>query len=70
MSYRLLVYPSNEVGEIMTVFWKTDQSVTLGLFCFIGPAIAYNYTLHLYTTRTQCHYQAWLTGLLFRSEFC
>ena len=41
--------------------WKTDQIVTLGLFHFIGPAS----WLHMYSARTQCHYQASLTGLLF-----
>ena len=30
----------------MTGFQKTDQSVTLGLFHFIGPANGYNRTLH------------------------
>ena len=29
----------------MSRFWKTDQTVTLGLFHSIGPANAYTYTL-------------------------
>ena len=45
----------------VTGFWKTDQIVTLDLFHFIGPAMA---TL-IHYTYSQCHYQAWLTGLLF-----
>ena len=40
---------------------KTDQIVTLGLFYFIGPANSYTHN----TAHSQCHYQAWLTGLLF-----
>ena len=47
----------------MTEFWKTDQTVTLGLFHFICPN-SYTHTLPI-----QCHYQAWLTGLLFRASF-
>ena len=31
----------------------------------MDPANGYTCTLH-----TQCHYQAWLTGLLFQSRFC
>ena len=46
----------------VTGFWKTDQTITLGQFYFIGPANDYTQTLHI---RAQCHYQAWLTGLLF-----
>ena len=46
----------------VTGFWKTDQIVTLRLFHFIGPGNGYTCTLHIHT---QCHYQAWLTGLLF-----
>ena len=41
--------------KIVTGFCKTEQIVTLGLFHFI--ALANGYT-NLYTTHTQCHYQA------------
>ena len=33
----------------VTEFWKTDQSVTLGLFYFIGQTIGYTRTLHIHS---------------------
>ena len=32
---------------IMTGFWKTDQSVTLGLFNLIAPANSHTHTLSM-----------------------
>ena len=51
----------SDAFKFVAGFWKTDQIVTLGLFHFIGPANGYTCTLH----STQCHYWAWLTGVLF-----
>ena len=34
---------------IVTSFWKTDQTGTLGVFHFIDPANGYTCTLHIYT---------------------
>ena len=37
----------------VTGFWKTDQSVTLGLFHFIDPANGYTHTLHINSAITR-----------------
>ena len=47
---------------IVTGFWKTDQTVTLSLFRFIGLANSHAYTLPIHSAISN---QAWLTGLLF-----
>ena len=49
----------------VTEFWKTNQTVTLDLFHFIGPVNRHSFTMH-----SQWHYQAQLIGLLFQSRFC
>ena len=51
----------------VTVFLITEQIVTVGLFHFSGSANSYTRTLHICA---QCHYQTWLTGVLFWSKFC
>ena len=53
----------NPVTYYVTGFWKTDRIVTLGLFHFIGPAIANGYTCTLYTYTVQ------LPGLVDWSAF-
>ena len=35
--------------QYVTVFWKTDHIVTLGLFHFIGPTNGYTRTLHIHS---------------------
>ena len=40
-------------GLNLTVFWKTDQIVTLGLFHFIGPAKGHTSTLHIHNAITR-----------------
>ena len=37
----------------VTGFWKIEQSVTLGLFHFIGPANGYTCTLHIHSAITR-----------------
>ena len=37
------------VCKYVTGFWKTDQSVTLGLFHFIGQTNCYTRTLHIHS---------------------
>ena len=48
---------------IVTVFWKTDQIVTLGLFHFIDPANGYTYTLHIHSAITIAGLVDWSTFL-------
>ena len=38
---------------IATRFWKADQNVTLGLFCFIGPTNSHTHTLPVYCCITR-----------------
>ena len=41
-----------EDNQFVTGFWKTDQTVTLSLFYFFGPANGYTCTLHIHIAIT------------------
>ena len=43
----------------VTVFWKTDQIVTQGLFHYIGPANSYTHTLPIHSAITRLDWLVW-----------
>ena len=49
----LLLFWGERQIAIVTGFWKTDQTATLGLFHFIGPANSYTCTLHIHSAITR-----------------
>ena len=62
----LRINPAISHFSVILTGFENDQIVKLSLIHFTAPANSYTHELHTYVL---CHYQPWLIGLLFQSNF-